>query len=129
VAGVHHVTLTVTDIRRSADWYQALLGPANEVVRQGDSWERIRMQWPSGLVIGVTRHAGTADHAFDFSRPGLDHLGLTCDSEDEVRAWWQRAEDLGMVHGPVEVAPYGWAVTLNDPDGIAIEFFCPVARP
>jgi len=127
VPKVHHVTLTVTDVRRSANWYQALLGTADEVARQGPSWERIRMQWPSGLVIGVTRHATTGDRAFDFTQPGLDHLGLSCDSEDEVRSWWQRAEDLGLEHGPVETAPYGWAVTMRDPDGIAIEFFCPVS--
>lgn len=125
---VHHVTLTVTDVRRSADWYQALLGPAEEVRREGSTWERIRMQWPSGLVIGVTRHESTGDRSFDFTAPGLDHLGLGCSSEAEVREWWQKAEELDVPHGPVEEAAYGWAVTLRDPDGIAIEFFCPVVR-
>jgi catechol 2,3-dioxygenase-like lactoylglutathione lyase family enzyme len=124
---VHHVTLSVTDVRRSADWYQSLLGPADEVERQGPTWERIRMRWPSGLVIGVTRHDATGAAVFDFTRPGLDHLGLSCESEDEVRSWWTRVEELGMDHGPLEEVSYGWAVTARDPDGIAIEFFCPVS--
>lgn len=124
---VHHVTLTVTNVRRSADWYQSLLGPAEEIERLSPTWERIRMRWPSGLVIGVTRHDATGEASFDCTRPGLDHLGLSCDSADDVRGWWERMEALGMNHGPVEEVSYGWAVTAHDPDGIAIEFFCPVA--
>ena len=124
---VHHVTLTVTDVDRSARWYQALLGPAAAIPRQGPTWERIRMQWASGLVIGVTRHEATGDATFDCTVPGLDHLGLGCASADEVRAWADRLTDLGIEHGPLEEVAYGWAVTARDPDGIAIEFFCPAA--
>jgi catechol 2,3-dioxygenase-like lactoylglutathione lyase family enzyme len=124
---VHHVTLTVVDVRRSADWYQALLGDAAEVERQGSTWHRIRMQWPSGLVIGVTRHDGTPATRFDPVQPGLDHVGLACSSESEVRDWAARLQSLGFDHGPVETVAYGWAVTARDPDGIAIEFFCPTA--
>jgi catechol 2,3-dioxygenase-like lactoylglutathione lyase family enzyme len=123
--GVHHVTLTVQDIDRSAEWYQRVLGPADAARRSGDGWERIRLAWPTGLVIGVTKHESAAPHDhFDERRMGLDHIGLTCTSEDEVRDWAARLDDLGVAHGPVEVAPYGWAVTARDPDGIAIEFFC-----
>ncbi len=123
---IHHVTLTVTDTARSAQWYQRLLGPATVVERQGPTWERVRMQWTSGLVIGVTRHDTTAG-SFDCTRVGLDHLGLGCASEAEVRAWAARLEELGLEHGPLEEVSYGWAVTARDPDGIAIEFFCAIS--
>jgi catechol 2,3-dioxygenase-like lactoylglutathione lyase family enzyme len=123
---VHHVTLTVLDAERSAEWYQRVLGPAEAITRAGDGWHRIRMAWPDGLVIGVTAHETTApEDAFDARRVGLDHIGLACTSEDEVRAWATRLDDLGVAHGPVEEAPYAWAVTARDPDGIAVEFFCP----
>lgn len=123
---VHHVTLTVLDVERSAEWYQRVLGPAEAITRAGDGWQRIRMAWPDGLVIGVTAHEATAPgDAFDARRVGLDHIGLACTSEDEVRAWATRLDDLGVAHGPVEEAPYAWAVTARDPDGIAVEFFCP----
>ena len=122
---VHHVTLTVLDADRSAEWYQALLGPAEAITRAGDGWHRIRMAWPDGLVIGVTAHEATAaGDAFDARRVGLDHIGLACASEEEVRAWADRLDALGVDRGPVETVPYGWAVTARDPDGIAIEFFC-----
>jgi glyoxylase I family protein len=124
---IHHVTLTVTDVVRSAGWYQRLLGPAEIVERQGPSWERIRMQWPSGLVIGVTRHDATGDRTFDCTAVGLDHIGLGCSSAEEVRSWKARLEEIGADHGPLEEVAYGWAVTARDPDGIAMEFFCPAS--
>lgn len=123
---VHHVTLTVTDVQRSAEWYQQVLGPAACIERSGPTWHRIRMQWPSGLVIGVTRH-DTTTGAFDCTVPGLDHLGLGCEDEAEVRWWHEHLTELGVEHGPLEDVPYGWAVTARDPDGIAVEFFC--SRP
>lgn len=122
---VHHITLTVLDVERSAEWYQRVLGPAEAITRAGDGWHRIRMAWPDGLVIGVTAHEATAaGDAFDARRVGLDHIGLACASEEEVRAWADRLDALGVDRGPVETVPYGWAVTARDPDGIAIEFFC-----
>jgi len=122
---VHHITLTVLDVERSAEWYQRVLGPAEAITRAGDGWHRIRMAWPDGLVIGVTAHEATApEDAFDARRVGLDHIGLACASEEEVRAWADRLDALGVDRGPVETVPYGWAVTARDPDGIAIEFFC-----
>jgi glyoxylase I family protein len=126
VTGLHHLTLTVTQVERSAQWYQHLLGPATTINREGPGWRRIRMAWPNGLIIGVTEFDG-ADPAgrFDPTRVGLDHIGLCCTSEDSVRGWARRLDELGVVHGPVEDVPYGWAVTARDPDGIAVEFFCP----
>jgi uncharacterized protein (TIGR00725 family) len=123
---VHHLTLTVTDVERSARWYQSLLGPATEIRRSARDWERIRLDWPGGLVIGLTAHAATdADDRFDHLRPGLDHVGLACAGEAEVRAWAERLDSIGAPRGPVEDVPYAWAVTGRDPDNIPIEFFAP----
>ena len=123
--GIHHLTLSVTDADRSAEWYQRLLGPASIVLREGPDWRRVRMQWPDGLVIGATQHDRTpADDRFDHTRVGLDHIGIGCASADDVRSWAQHMDALGIAHGPVEDVPYGWAVTARDPDGIAVEFFC-----
>ena len=125
---VHHVTLSVTDAEASAAWYQRLLGPAAVTRREGPGWRRVRMQWPSGLVIGATQHEGAAAaDRFSHLRVGLDHLGLACADEAEVRGWASRIDELGCPRGPVEDAPYGWAVTTRDPDGIALEFFA--AKP
>jgi catechol 2,3-dioxygenase-like lactoylglutathione lyase family enzyme len=123
--GIHHLTLTVTDADRSAAWYQALLGPATVILREGPGWRRSRMQWEDGLVIGATEHDATPEgDTFTHARVGLDHIGIGCPSEADVRAWADHIDALGFVRGPVEDVPYGWAVTARDPDGIAVEFFC-----
>ncbi len=123
---IHHLTLTVTDVDRSAAWYQSLLGPATTVRREGPGWRRVRMQWASGLVIGVTAHDGSAaNDVFGHERVGLDHIGLGCRDEAEVRRWARRLDSIGAPRGPVEDVPYGWAVTGRDPDGIPVEFFAP----
>ncbi len=125
VTGIHHLTLTVSDVEASAEWYLRLLGPADVVRREAPGWRRIRMAWPSGIVIGVTAHDATpAGEGFDHARIGLDHVGLACATEAAVRDWAARLDELGMTRGPVEDVPYGWAVTARDPDGIAVEFFC-----
>lgn len=124
---VHHITFTVSDVARSAAWYQALLGPATLVERQGPSWSRIRMQWPSGLVVAVTHHDATVTESFDATRVGLDHVGLGCADEADVRSWYEKLDSLDVEHGPLEDVAHGWVVTARDPDGIAVEFYC--AKP
>ena len=122
---VDHVTLTIGDLKTSSAWYRALFGAAETFTLTGPGWQRQVLYWPGGLAVGLTEYAATtAGDAFDHTRVGLDHLGLACRSSDEVRAWAARMDELGVVHGPVEEVPYGWAVTARDPDGIAVEFFC-----
>jgi catechol 2,3-dioxygenase-like lactoylglutathione lyase family enzyme len=123
---IHHVTLSVTDVEKSAAWYQALLGPAEATYPDsGDGFERVALLWSGGPTL-VLRH----DHAlapgdrFSPLRVGLDHLSFRCGSQDEVAAYAARMDDLGVARGPLEEADYAWAVTGRDPDGIAIEFYC-----
>jgi glyoxylase I family protein len=125
VPAIHHVTLSVSNVDTSVAWYVALLGEAAIIERDGPTWKRKRLQWPDDLILGLTQHDSTsADDHFDFVRVGLDHIGLGCANEAEVRAWASRMDELGVEHGPVEDVAYGWAVTARDPDGIAVEFFC-----
>jgi catechol 2,3-dioxygenase-like lactoylglutathione lyase family enzyme len=121
---LHHATLTVRDPERSADFYQRLFGPAQVVRREGPTWVRLRLLWPNGLMLGFTRHATTADgDRFDPARPGLDHVGLSCGSADEVHQWAARFDELGRERGPVEETPYAVVVTGRDPDGLPVELY------
>ncbi len=122
---IHHITLTVNDVEISANWYKSLFGDASEIRREGPGWKRIRMTWPNGLVIGVAQHDDALpEQKFSHLVVGLDHIGLACESEDDVRSWVKKLDELGFEHGPFENVVYGWAVTTRDPDNIPIEFFC-----
>lgn len=122
---IHHITLTVNDVEASAAWYLALLGEATVIHRAGPDWKRIRLNFPSGLVLGFTQHdAATKGQKFSHLTVGLDHIGLACESEGEVRGWAAKLDELGFERGPVEDVAYAWAVTARDPDNIPIEFFC-----
>jgi glyoxylase I family protein len=126
VPRVDHVTLTVSDLAASTEWYQRVLGPAELFPLSGPGWTRTVLIWPGRLMIGLSAYTHPAQ-PFDHTRIGLDHLGLHCGSEAEVHAWAARMDALGIVRGPVEAAPYGWAVTSRDPDAIPVEFFCVLA--
>jgi len=121
---LHHLTLSVTDADASAEWYQRVLGPARVIEREGPHWRRLVLVWPNGPMIGVTQHDDAVPGRFDHRRVGLDHAAITCWSPEEVHRWAARLDELGVEHGPVEEAGYGWAVTARDLDGIPIEFFC-----
>ncbi len=122
---IHHITLTVNDAEISAAWYLALLGEATVIQRAGPDWKRIRLNFPNGLIIGFTQHdAAIKGQTFTHLNVGLDHIGLSCDSKDEVFEWAAKIDELEFERGPIEDVPYGWVVTARDPDNIPIEFFC-----
>jgi catechol 2,3-dioxygenase-like lactoylglutathione lyase family enzyme len=120
---LHHITLTVSGLARSAEFYQRLFGPADVAAREGPGWQRRRLLWPGGLMIGVTVFDDGDADGFDPSRIGMDHVGFGVDSAEDVRGWVRRMDDLGIEHGPVEDTPHALVVTGRDPDGIPIEFY------
>jgi len=124
----HHVTLTVTDLPRSIDWYERVLGMTKVADREGPTWKRALMRSEGGLVIGLTAHEGTGSDRFDERRVGLDHLSIACEDRDEVEAWERHLIELGVEHGDLVDAGYGRVLTSRDPDGIPVEFFAPVAQ-
>ena len=123
--GIHHLTLTVTDVARSTAWYTALLGEAHAIALDAPGWRRTGLVWPDGLFLVLTQYDNTsADDRFDHARVGLDHVGIGCPTEQDIRAWAAHMDATGVDHGPVEDASFAWVVTAHDPDGIAVEFFC-----
>jgi len=122
----HHVTLSVTDLPRSVDWYEQVLGMSKAADREGATWTRALMRSEGGLVISLTAHEGTQGDRFDERRVGLDHLSISCADRAEVEAWERHLDELGVEHGELVDAAYGHVLTSRDPDGIPVEFFAPL---
>lgn len=128
--GLHHLTLTVTDLGRSATWYQAVLNIEKAADRVGDGWTRVLLRSPSGFMIGLTEHRSTtAGASFDPTVVGLDHLSISCSGRDGVEAWAAHLDQLGVEHSGVIDAPAGSLLVVKDPDGIPVEFFATAEPP
>ncbi len=120
-----HVTLTVTDIETSVDWYQRALGLTRGPDMSGEGWRRTLMLGGPGIVIGLQSHDRTTPtDVFDESRVGIDHLSIACGDRAEVAAWLAALDDAGVEHSAISPAPANVATT-RDPDGIPLEFFAP----
>jgi glyoxylase I family protein len=125
ITGVEHVELSVSDLERRTAWYSALFA-APEVFRAAQPEHGIvatAIREPkSGTVLAFTQHEAQEGGSFTPRRVGLDHLCFGVGSEEELEAWRQRLDELGIEHSPLRDYGYGLAITFSDPDGIALEF-------
>lgn len=128
IKGIAHVELSVTDLDISAVWYAKLLDARETFRAANESHDLIAcaLREPmSGMVIAFTQHGRMQAGSFTPRRVGLDHLAFAVADETELEAWRDRLDELGIVHGEIDDYGYGLAITLRDPDGIALEFICP----
>ena len=119
--GVHHLKLPVTDLLRSAEWYEWVLGyrPVVEFVEQG-KLAGVGMEHPAGGPDFALRldpeRAGAA--------AGFDYFSIGVPTEADVRALAARLDRLGLTHGGVHRTTVGWILPmLRDPDGHEVRFY------
>jgi catechol-2,3-dioxygenase len=122
-----HVSLTVTDPARSADFYNQVLGTETMFSTSADSSTLFIVARP-GIMLALRDTAGTADERFDPCRIGLDHIAFQVPTRSELEAWYARLVADGVVCSEIEVSPFGLHLNLKDPDNIAIELFVPQSR-
>ncbi|GAA2171905.1 VOC family protein [Agrococcus versicolor] len=123
ISGVHHVAITVRDLDASVAFYERLLGAPPVAELAGDGLQRRLFALPGGTNLGLTQHERTSADGFSPFRPGLDHLGLGVASRDELVAWAEHLDAVGIDHDGVVDVDYGSALSLKDPDGIALELY------
>jgi catechol-2,3-dioxygenase len=121
---ITHVALTVSDLSRSAPWYERLFGAAP--VLDEDTGPFRHVVWAVGsTLVGLHHFPDGRSDSFDERRPGLDHLAFACASRAELAQWESRLDVLGIAHGGIVDAGYGSGLSFRDPDNIALEFFAP----
>jgi glyoxylase I family protein len=131
--GSNHVSLTVTDVERSAQWYQRVFAAvvvADETTTPPATSRPLRyrglfhLDTMTNLVGFIERPDG--DHSpFDERRTGLDHLALHVPERSDLDEWVSHLDQLGIAHSEIKSYDYADAVTFRDPDNIQLEVFWP----
>jgi glyoxylase I family protein len=125
VLGYHHVSLSVSDLGKSAEWYRNALGFETDAEIEGDGFRRTRLKAPGGkLTLTLTAHSQQSGEPFDERRAGVDHIAFNVGSAEAVQELKDRFEHRGVVHSEVKKAASGSAmITFRDPDNIQLEVF------
>ena len=126
----HHVTLTVSDVKRSTEFYTNYLG--FQVAVEFDP----RVALVNGgtlLALGPApdpAQAITGDQ-FNENRIGLDHISLAVDSLQDLEAAAEFFDEHGIDHGEIRDLGPGFAIqvmAVRNPDNIQLELTAPYAE-
>lgn len=125
--GVHHMTLTVTDLQRSVDFYTGLLGfqyAMDYGVR------KILGNGTLNLILGPPPDPEQApeDDRFSENRVGLDHVSLSVASLDDLKAAVEILDQNGVSRGEIKDMSEGagiYVLAFRDPDNIQLELTAP----
>lgn len=129
--GIHHVTLTVSDVDRSIDFYTRYFGFQVAVEfrpRVGLSNNDVL------LVLGPPPDPAQAARGdrFNENRIGLDHVSFSVSSRADLEAAAELFDRDGVEHGEIKDLGEGFAIyvmAVRDPDNIQVELTAPyVAR-
>jgi catechol 2,3-dioxygenase-like lactoylglutathione lyase family enzyme len=126
--GYHHLTLTVTDLGRSREFYTGILGfsviaeftPTRSILGNDNMLISIGEASDPSQVIAGDR--------FNENRVGLDHLSFTVESFQELERAQKLFSEAGVRHAEIkELTDFGIAVMMFwDPDNIQLELTAPL---
>ena len=126
---IHHIVLTVNDSKKSADFYQKVLGW--KIIEQKDEYAYLcpdSQEYPETkfmLVLGEARDVKSPTSKFNRNNSGLDHFAFNVESVEELKNTETRLKDLGveMEDGGITDDDFGGtAIFCTDPDGMKVEF-------
>jgi glyoxylase I family protein len=121
--GVGHIALTVTDPKRSADFYNRLFD-AQTVLTVEDEIGPLTICVSPAMMFGFRTHPSTGEaDRFDPARIGLDHLGFHVADRQQLEAWRVRLDEQGVTNSGIIEDETGLHLNAKDPDNIALEFF------
>jgi catechol 2,3-dioxygenase-like lactoylglutathione lyase family enzyme len=119
IDGIHHVKFPVSDLARSREWYERVLGLNVEVEFPDDD----------GVVRGVAGRLGEVPVALRVQEKaaaglaGFDPVCFSIADRQAAEDWLARLDELGVEHSPIIEATTGWMVRCNDPDGTEIRLY------
>lgn len=126
---VHHLTLTVTDVQRSVEFYTSFLG-FQLVMELGPR----RLLSNGSVILALTPPLDAAQaiqgDRFNESRVGLDHVSLNVARRADLETAVRLFADQGVAYGEIKDlgADLGlYVLAFRDPDNIQLELTAPYA--
>jgi catechol 2,3-dioxygenase-like lactoylglutathione lyase family enzyme len=123
IKGIHHVTLSVSDLDRTVEWYSRVLG--FDLVRRltHGGLEKAMVRRDGVLVTFVCHGDLAVQGPFNERQTGLDHLSFAVADRATLEAWVARLDEHDVVHSDIVEGATGNLVPFRDPDNIALEFY------
>lgn len=124
---VHHITLTVSDIKHSTEFYRNVLGFQMVVEFE----PRVALTNGSILLVLTPPPDPTraiSNDRFDENRIGLDHVSLLVRDKAALEAAARLLDERGVSHGQLKDLGPGFAIyvmAVRDPDNIQLELTAP----
>lgn len=126
--GVHHLTLTVTDLARAVDFYTSMLG-----FQKAMDLSPSRVLLANGKAILALTEApdpnqAIPDDRFNENRVGLDHVSLNVGNLHRLEEAVRYFDEYKVSHG--EIKDLGpdlgiYVLAFRDPDNIQLELTAP----
>ena len=126
--GVHHITLTVSDVARSEQFYTELFN----FQKAAEFGPRAILSNGSLLLVLTPPPdpaQAIADDRFNENRIGLDHVSFGVAGMADLEQAVAALDAQGIEHGDITpLEPFGIAIlALRDPDNIQVELTAPLA--
>jgi glyoxylase I family protein len=130
ISNIHHVTLTVSDLDRSTEFYTRHFG-FQPLVDLGTR----RLLTNGHFILAVTLPSDAnapvpADDRFSENRIGLDHVSLSVGNLAEMEAAAAYFDAQGITRGEIRDLGSGFGIyvmAIRDPDNIQLELTAPYA--
>lgn len=120
ILGLHHVKLPVAELERSRTWYERVfeLEPNIEFPDATGVVRGVSYRAKRGFTLALRENPDLA-HAMI----GFDPIAILIESREDIDAWAQRLNDLGIDHAPVCAGAIGWLLSFADPDGLQLKLY------
>ena len=121
---IHHVSLSVLDLPRSAAWYRQVFPLTQVIHEEGETREALVFRFAgSRLMLGLVHHRDSNTNRFTPRNTGLDHVAFNVESREDLERWVQRLNKLTIENSGLIDLPIGAIVNFTDPDGIQLALF------
>ena len=123
LAGIHHVTLSVSDLDATLAWYRDVLGFDPVMSAEVDGLRKALLT-RDGIRVSFVEHGDLSEPGpFSERRVGLDHLSFAVAGRSELDRWAEILDGHGVRRSPIVAGTMGDVLSFRDPDNIALEFY------